>query len=179
MPKGQPRYKQVILAAAIVVVLVAFVLYGISVVYEGPKYEQYCNDTMFSERAYTDKASCESVGGRWQANVGPKPICAVGQVCPEGYCDATYTCRSEFDKVRIAYERNVFFIGSIIGLIVLISGFVLRLASVSAGISIGGVVIMLISIVRYWNELNKYVRLVLLGVMLAILIWIGYKKLKK
>lgn len=176
--KGQQRYKQVILAGAIAILVVSFVLYGISVVYEGPKYENYCNDTIYN-RGYGDVANCEAVGGRWNENVGPKPVCAVGQECPTGYCDSTYACRSEFDKVRIAYERNVFFIGAIIGLIVLILGFILQLASVSAGISIGGVAIMFFSIVRYWNELNKYVRLVLLGIILAILVWFGYKRLKK
>lgn len=96
--KSQPRYKQVILAVSIAIVLVSFVLYGITVVYEGPKYENYCNETLTFERQYLDQASCESVGGRWQAYVGPKVACPAGEICPPGYCDSTYKCRSEFDK---------------------------------------------------------------------------------
>lgn len=171
--KAKPKFQQVILALAIAIVLVAFVMYGISVIYEKPDWEDYCPEKLHRKQ-YTDQASCESAGGLWSED-RTRP-CPEGVECPQGWCDATYTCRKEYESVREVYERNVFFVAAPIGLAVLIIGLLLRLAAVSAGISIGGVVLIAIAVIRYWNELGKYVRLLLLGALLVILIWLAYKR---
>ena len=170
------KYQQIILTIAISVVLVAFVMYGSSVIYEGPIFDMFCPQEKFMKSSFS-KEECEQVGGLWQPQMNSD--CPRGEKCPTGWCDAQYTCRKGYDQTNKMYERNVFFIVSILGLISLTIGLALKLATASAGISIGGLILIIISIVRYWNEFGKYVRLILLGFLLTALILIAYKKFGK
>lgn len=170
------KYQQVIMTVAIAIVLVAFVMYGVSVFYEQPVYDKYCQQEL-QMKGYETKEDCEKIGGMWN----PRSESCPSELakCPRGWCDPHYTCRQKYDDVRKVYERNVFFIVSILGLATLITGFALQLASVSAGISIGGVVLIAFAIIRYWSEFGKYVRLLLLALLLMALIFIAYKKFGK
>jgi len=42
----------------------------------------------------------------------------------------------------------------------------------------GGVLTIIYGTIAYWSELADWARFIILGITLAILIWIGYKKLK-
>ncbi len=173
---GTKKYQQVILTIAIAIVLVAFVMYGSSVIYEEPTYDRFCLPEKMINVPET-KISCEQEGGLWQPH--PETRCLPQEKCPKGWCDQHHTCRKTYEQERKVYERNVFFIVSTLGLIALTTGLSLQLATVSAGISIGGLILLIISIVRYWNEFGKYIRLLLLGLVLAALIFIAYKKFGK
>src|SRR5262245_51636892 len=106
---GQPRYKQVILAGSIAILLVAFVMYGISVVYESPKYDFYCNSSVIESKVHDTKQTCEADGGAWQQDLGPK--CINCPPSPPAYCDIYHTCSQQFNDVNQKYERTVFFLG--------------------------------------------------------------------
>ena len=179
--KSRSKTKQVLLSIAIAIVLMSFVAYGISVFYPSPKYEDFCGE--IAKPYYSNKTSCEADGGKWQSRNYPCAVADVGKVtaetCPEGYCDADFRCRTEFEARNEVYNRNVFFLSLVFGLLAIITGVTLGLESVSAGIMGGGVLLVLYGIIRYWGELGKYWRLFLLGLVLAALIWIGYKKFGK
>ena len=166
--------KQTILTIAIALVLVFFVAYGISVFYESPQYEDYCGErTKTAFPRFSNETACLENGGRWDPNQRP---CLEGVECPEGFCDADFTCRKEYDGARDLYNRDVFIASLILGLIIIVAGVLLKLESVSVGIMGGGVLLIFYGMIRYWGELGKFVRLGLLGAVLAALIWIGYKK---
>ena len=55
---------------------------------------------------------------------------------------------------------------------------ILKLETVSSGIMGGGVLTIIYGTLRYWGEMSDIIRWILLGVVLALLIWIGYKKVK-
>ena len=173
MKKSKSPFKQTLLAIAIAIVLTAFVAYGISVFYESPDYEDFCPKL---PRAVQTEETCTAEGGLWSPAMRP---CPQNERCPEGYCDLHFECRQEYDQVHDQYNRNVFIASMIFGLIILVIGLTLKLESVSTGIMGGGVLTLFIGIIGYWGDLSKYVRLVLLGVLLLILIWIGYKKFGK
>ena len=97
----------------------------------------------------------------------------------QGYCDLYYYCSQEFNKVNEKYNRNVFIIATGIGIIALIVGIALNIVSVSAGLMGGGILAIIYGTVRYWSDLPDYGRFIILGIALAVLIWIGYKKLNK
>ena len=81
--------------------------------------------------------------------------------------------------MREIYNRNVFIISVIAGLVcVLIGGVKLKLESVSSGIMGGGVLSIIYGTIRYWGDLADVGRFAILGTVLAILIWIGYRKFK-
>src|SRR3989338_1515409 len=197
-----PKFKHIILAVAIAIVFAFFVGFGISAFYPVPKYEDYCGQKEFKE--VTTKESCEAANGKWNsaeivrgapAKVDQNQLLctklsekvnAVTLNCQsqeqlenQGYCDLYYYCSQEFSKVNEKYNRNVFIIATGIGIIALIVGVALNLASVSAGLMGGGILSILYGTIRYWSDLPDYGRFIILGITLAILIWLGYKRINK
>ena len=77
------------------------------------------------------------------------------------------------------YNRNVFIILEIAGLIAFLLGlFAINAKAVSNGFLGGGVLSLIIGTVRYWSGMDDYLRFGILGIALAILIWVGYKKIR-
>ncbi|MBI4448604.1 phage holin family protein [Candidatus Woesearchaeota archaeon] len=229
-----PRFKQVILAVAIAVVLAFMINYTLSVVYEEPKWELYCP---MDTRTYDDEVSCSAVGGKWSVSgeleddhVSKRPIakpvlprdcpsvcvfdlpsdvCQAANLascmltdlayesdcqqkggtfhpsasCPTakqvGYCDVQYTCRINYEAASDIYQRNIFVVQMICGIIVLILGIALAIPSVSGGMMSGAVITMFIALTGYWGDLNQWLRVGILWLILAILVWLGYKKLRR
>lgn len=67
----------------------------------------------------------------------------------------------------------------IIGVLTILIGLFLKdVAAVYLGLMIGGIVIVLEGIIRYWANMNEYLRFTILGLLLILLIYISYKKLK-
>ncbi len=186
MKRGKiSRVKPVILSIAIAIVLTFFIAYGISVFYEAPEYQDFCGTE--PKPYYENQTACEAADGKWQPRNYPCPEYAPGEarpinvkeICPEGYCDSDFKCRTEFEAKNDIYNRNVFIASVLFGIAAIILGVVLALESVSTGIMGGGVLLIIYGVFRYWGELGKYWRLFVLGLVLAILIWIGYKKFGK
>lgn len=173
--------KQKILSIAIAIVLVMFIAYGINTFFKSPKYEDYCNITPYPYSQNITEQQCTSSGGKWNPNVYEKPVpVAAGETVPAGYCDQTYTCNNEFTVANEKYNRLVFIISGILGLIcVIIGGVALTMESVSAGIMGGGILTIIYGTLRYWGNLEDVGRFIALGIILTVLIFIGYKYLKK
>ncbi len=175
------KAKQVILSIAIALVLVFFVAYGISVFYEAPEWEDFCGEEpKISVENILNESACLEKGGQWtpwgfEGPEMPREVVPKG----EGHCDLFFECRQEFEDTSDVYNRNVFIIALILGLGIIITGVILKLESVSVGIMGGGALLIFYGTMRYWGELGKYVRLAILGFVLAALIWIGYKKFGK
>jgi hypothetical protein len=168
------KVKQTILAVAIAIVLALFVGFGINTFYRGVDYDDFCDRPVPGEQLETQE-ECEAQGGKWIPHVGK---CPEGQECREGWCEPDFACRQEWEEARGAYNKNVFIIATIAGLIaVFLGGVVLKLESVSSGIMGGGVLSVIYGIIRYWSDAPDILRFIILGVILAVLIWIGYKKL--
>jgi len=179
------RFKHVFLAIAIAIVFVFFVGFGIASFYKSPKYEDFCEERFF-ERPYpgslresenctyiepdeTLKAECRDKG-----KIAPKYD---QNGCIESYsCE---TCDKEFRDTREIYNRNVFIIATGIGIIILIIGFALKMASVSSGLMGGGILAIIYGTIRYWSDLPDFGRFIILGITLIILIWLGYRKIVK
>ena len=173
------KAKQVILSIAIALVLVFFVAYGMNVFYESPKYQDFCDDPRVPKlvgEELVNESVCLENGGRWTPRNYP---CLEDDLrCPDGFCDQDFECREEYQQEREVYNRNVFITSSILGLAIVILGVLLKLESVSVGIMGGGALLIVYGTIRYWGELGKYIRLVILGLVLAALICLGYKKFR-
>jgi hypothetical protein len=199
------KFRQVFLAIAIAIVFAFFIGFGIEAFYKSPKYENFCPDN--GPINIETQQQCEDNGGRWAdtqtdrlivekiaAPVSPSQyVCTktgettqnvtfncqtIEQLEQTGYCDLYYYCNQEFQDASEKYNRNVFIIAVIFGVIALILGIILKIASVSSGLMGGGVLLIVYGIIRYWSGLQNYGRFIVLGIALAILIWIAYKKLK-
>ena len=174
-----PRIKSTILGISIAIVLVLFIFYGINTFYERPQYEDYCEENL-NRIQIDNEGECIQIGGQWTITPLRVIESEENETKIKGYCDSTYTCRSEFEDVREIYNRNVFIVAVILGLVgVLVGGIKLKLASVSAGIMGGGVLTLIWGTLQYWGNLADVGRFIVLGIVLAVLIWIGYKRFKK
>jgi len=181
------KIKRAILGISIAIILVLFIGYGINTFYKSPKYEDFCEEKFprpvkigeenISKCNEVEKAnqaleeSCYKQGGivRYETDENG---CQVADICD--------MCNKKYEEAREIYNRNVFVIAVLAGLIcVILGGIVLKLESVSAGIMGGGVLSIIYGTVRYWGDLADVGRTVILGIVLAILIWMGYKKFRK
>lgn len=175
------KIKKNLLSAAIAIILVLFIAYGINTFYKSPKYEDFCSEDIVKKQAYSDD-ECLALGGKWEQST-TRPLEAglePKEATTEGWCDVQYTCGKEYGDAREIYNRDVFFISLVAGLIALIiGGIILKLESVSIGIMGGGVLTIIYGTIRYWGDMSDVYRFIILGAVLGVLIWIGYKKLKK
>jgi hypothetical protein len=165
------------LIIGIVIVINLFFNYAISLVYDAPKYDNYCKQEQVIKQISTQQ-ECTAVGGQWNPNV-QYGVPVKGDYPPEGYCDQQFTCRSEYDVDRKAYERNVFVTLVVLGIILVAGSFALVfnwILSVSA--SMGGILSIIIASIRYWAEADNWLRVIILFVALCALIYFAVRKFK-
>jgi len=190
------KIKETILGISIAVIFVFFVVFGIKAFYKEPKYENFCKmgvpiDYVSGKGGYYAEPYPARIKEPEQS------VCAKSNLeydkfrkaCAEKNTDVIYeyddkgcqtakectSCNVDFDKARNIYFRNVFIISGIVGIIVIIGGAMLRHMSVSAGLFGGGVLTIIYGTTNYWSELADYARFIILGIALAVLIYLGYK----
>ena len=192
------RVKEVILGTSIAILFVIFVAVGINVFYKSPKYEDFCKTERTNLQISAQKA-CEAAEGKWNAAFMEKPVAPEAKdfqyICTRtgtdskgqttlscinyqqehGYCDLNYYCSQKFNDSLSVYNRNVFIISGIIGILAIILGAMLQLVSVSAGLFGGGVLTLIYGTVRYWSELADWARFIIIGIALVVLIYLGYR----
>ncbi len=162
----------------IVVVLNLFFNYALSLVYSAPKWEEYMPQAQVIE-PITTKSDCLAVGGQWTdpdtryENVAPSGIKTAPAV---GYCDPNFTKQKEFSDAQKSYERNVFLILTVLGVLSLVFGSVLSNIILSTGFSWGGVLSLVVASMRYWNDADNILKVFILAVALGALMWIAVKK---
>lgn len=169
--------KQVILAVAIAILFAIFVNVGIGLVYERPDYEDYCEDLLLFGGRFappTDNETCIEQGGKWFPARAVPPN---SEFEDSGYCDMYHVCQQEYNDAQEQYSSMYFIIALVIGLITVGISVAMKLPSVSAGLMAGGSIVIIVGVMQYWQHSSDLLRFILLGIALAILIWIGYKKL--
>lgn len=162
---GRVNFKKFILVFGIIIILNLFFNYGIKTFYHKPKRADYCPEEEFI----------------------PKPPPLMKQESGVDFDSEKYKeqlktqreCNNNYRTARDLYNRNVFVILIIAGVASIIAGFLIAQAeAVSLGLSFGGLLSLLIGALRYWSAMNDYLRFIILGVALAVLIWMGIKKIR-
>lgn len=172
------------LGVAIVVILNLLLNVGLQLVLHEPEYRDFCPEEQV-QIPITLKEQCLTVGGQWveqgsipEKRPAPRPASFEAETFPS-YCNPDFTCAKTFETARHLYNRNVFLILVLAGLISLLIGFrVATSSAVSLGFSWGGVLAFVIGSVRYWADMEEYLRFILLLIVLIVLVWLGLKKLK-
>ncbi len=166
--------RNIIFAIAIFILTLFVGIYGISTLYgESPQYDDYCPINIF------DETSCENEGGSWVNNTQAvsdsrgeiKQIPVSG-----GFCQYDYTvCQDELESAQEKYYRKVFFTALPLGIVIILVGaLVLGLESVSAGLMLGGVGMILYGTGAYWRFTDDWLKFLLSLAGLIILIWAAY-----
>jgi hypothetical protein len=161
------------LIIGIVIVINLFFNYLISLVYESPKYENYCKQEQIVD--YNTKEACVAVGGQWNGSNGAVEINST----PKGYCDPYFTCQKQFNDVNEVYNRNVFIALVVLGVILLALSFILAFNNlISVSFAMGGILSIIIASIRYWSDANDVVHVLILFLALCALIYFAVKKFK-
>ncbi|MBI3051123.1 hypothetical protein HYY74_01560 [Candidatus Woesearchaeota archaeon] len=176
------------LAVAIAIVLNLFVNYGIATFYKEPKYEDYCREQgrPYPEKpvnAYPDSHdSCRGFNVPEYAYKNCADLKGVIQYrynesgCPYEYrCE---TCHNDWQKAHDEYNGDVFLILVVIGVAAVAAGVLVGVESVGAGFLLGGVLSILVATIRNWSNLTDVLRFIILGLILALLVVIGYRKVR-
>ena len=175
------------LVLGIAIVLNLFFNYAIAWAYPEPKWEDFCKQEQVVIQP-KNQTECTDKGGQWtetpmvKGDAQPMAIDAVtGRPVPvTGYCDLNFTCSQKFNDESKVYGRNVFVALVVLGVISIGVSFALvATVAVSLGLSLGGVLSLVIASMRYWSYMEGYLRVVVLGLALAALIWLGVKKIKE
>ena len=172
--KKPSRFTKWSLIVGIIIVLNLFFNYGISLVYKEPAYPvapQVVGDI-------TTREKCLEVGGQWNENVYPTPA-PEQKTMPKGYCDPDYTNRQNYETAHKVYNRNVFIILMILGVVSLMVGIFAGSEVLAVAFSWGGVLSLIIASMRYWSDADNLIKVILLAVALGALVWLALRKFAK
>jgi hypothetical protein len=168
--------KRVLISIAIAVIFALFVGYGIEVFHDAPERNDYCPDDIYE---IDSEEACLEADGKWQTyekeayNSELEPVPVI-----KGNCQNPQKCYDNFSLVNAQHDKIVFIVAIIVGILAVVVGIILRKDAVSTGILSGGILLILYGTLRYWQHADKVLKFVLLGITLALLIWLSYKKLK-
>lgn len=169
------KWKKLALALSILIVLNVFFNVGVQTFYDEPTYEDFCDE--FQSQLYDTPQSCEEAGGRWYREGAKAPPGSELRIA--GYCDTDFTCWNDFDASLSVYNRNVFVVLTVLGAaMVVLSIYLIVPSAVLSGLMYGGLVSILIGVMRYWSDMDDYLRFVVSGAILFVLIVVGIKKVK-
>lgn len=179
----------------ILVIFIVATLFAIFVwafaeaVYPSPKYEDFCRQEYFPKAVpLRDGASadCPKISG---PSTAEQEGCAGrhGMVqyqydaeCPISW--ACETCQYEYDQAQKQFNYYFFIVSSILGLIAIALGLYLPATSVNqwiaTGFMLGGLISLFIGTARYFGELGRFTKPVIILIELLIVIYIFYKKIR-
>ena len=160
--------KQIIVSVAITIVFTMFIAYGVETFYPSPDYEDFCPDTWNIE----NEQECLDINGTWETET-------YGDGKTENHCENQKDCEEPYDIADEKHSKVFFIIAAIFGMAALVAGIMIKKGAVSIGLLGGGTLLIFVGTVAYWEYADQLLKFVLLGFMLAILIWLGYKKLDK
>jgi hypothetical protein len=172
------------LALSLMIVINLFVYVGvINTFYPEPNFDNFCPSVSDSY----EEETCKEIGGKWITSFQDEYDSRYGPVAPQKltvdlefkpYCDAWATCREEFYTAENVYKRNIFLVSVVLGTVALIAGiFFIRVSAISTGLLLSGLLLYFIGTVRFWSDMDDYLRLIVLTIVLVALIYVGYKKL--
>lgn len=168
------------LVFGLAIVLNLFFNYALSLAYPEPVWDEYVGRE-YIPADYYDEASCIDVGGKWYPPVKVPPERMSSSImAPEatGWCDPNYAAQMEYDAVRKTYERNAFLILVVLGAISIGAGVLVPLEVLALGFSWGGVLSLVVGSLRYWNEADTLVKVLILLAALLGLVFVAVRKFK-
>jgi hypothetical protein len=172
-PTNHPKFVRWAVVLGIIIVLNVFFTVIRSIAFPSPVYNDFC--PLSSQPPPTTETACTKGDGIWYA-----PNAAVkGQPEIVGYCDTNTKCQKPFENAQKAYEQKAFGLMIALGVISLVIG-ILPIGSsiVSAGLSYGGVLALIIGSASYWSEAGNWLKLAISFIALAVLLYIGMKRFR-
>jgi hypothetical protein len=170
------RKKEIIIAITIAIIFALFIGYGIEVFDPNADQDTFCPENLYD---IDNEEECLNSKGTWGTNSNkPRVPVKEYEAVEEEFCSPAKECYDAYDLARTKHDKIVFIVSIIVGLIAIFAGVLLKKDPVSTGILSGGILLIIYGTIRYWQHANDILKFILLGIVLAVLIWISYKKLK-
>jgi len=175
--------KRIAMVLAVTVLLPLFVGLFVDAAYQEPKYNDFCNDTSY---AYSTPVKAVPTNCSYINDPRQDKCYADGGIARTNYtsdgcsyyasCDM---CSKNFNTAQQKYNRNIFFMLLPVGLAVVIVGIYLLVDYIGAGLMFAGLIIMFYATFRYFSDMSKVLRALVILVELLVIMWIGYKKIEE
>lgn len=172
--------KNIILGLAIAIVYAFFVGYGTNLIYNAPEYNDFCKVRAL---AYPEKQYPIQVNCTYNPDIQKQARACVEQGGNPVYdydnkgCESSLTCdfcQKEYDDANKKYTRTVFIVSGIMGIIAIAVGaLIFNIEAIGAGLMGGGVLALIYGNIRYWQNLNNVMKVIILALALVALIYIG------
>ncbi len=147
------KIKEIILGIARAIIFLMFCVFGTKLIYDEPKYEDYCDYQEFSETDYIN----------------------------ESYYTQVYReCSDKYNEANKDYSKKMFIISLIFGILVIVGCTIfISTNSISGGLMFGSLMFIIYGTGRYWNYMDDLVRFIILSIALVVLIYVSYWTSKK
>lgn len=87
-------------------------------------------------------------------------------------------CETKYESADLKHDRTTFIVALITGIIAIITASFIKHKAVSQGLFAGGILTILYGTLTFWEHAHNWLKFILLGITLALLIYLGYKKIK-
>jgi hypothetical protein len=168
------KVKNIVLGVGIFIVFLFLLHNGIRVFYAEPEYNDFCPEVRTAE-FIDNEVRCVEVGGKWNPDTVPRKVDSQNEQIITGYCDRDFSCRENYENSVDEFEKKVFFIAVVIGLLILIIGVVIKTEPVGSGLMASGVGAIVYGTIVNWENLGNLGRFVLLLIAFILLIWFGFR----
>lgn len=159
-----------------------FCVYGTKLIYEEPRYSDFCDNTYY-RFDYPDK-TLDTTNCNFNAELKEKTNkCYKDNGIPrfdydengceyDLFCDM---CNAEYSEVSEHYNKNLFVISLIVGLIIISASVIfIKISAISGGLMLGSLFYIIFGTANYWSFMEDVLRFVILGIVLGVLIWLAY-----
>lgn len=172
MDNQPPKFVRWAVLIGIVVLINVFSFISISYVLPEPEYTDFCENRNVG--VIETQEQCVANDGKWNEYEGFPP-----KEGPNGYCDLNYECSMAYDDARVDNAQTAFLALLAAAAVIIILGMFLKGSSiVAAGLSYGGVVLLISSGMRYLGDLDQLIQILAVGAALVLVLVIAYKKFK-
>lgn len=171
MENKPPKFVRWAVLVGIVVLVNLFTMLAVSYAYPEPQYNDFCENRNVG--TIENEEQCTLNDGKWNAYQGIKE----GDLT--GYCDLNYECSMAYEDAREGHAQLAYLIVLAVGALAIVVGMFLKGSSiVAAGLSYGGVVLLIVGSARYLSELDQSIQVLATGVALILVLAVAYKKFK-
>jgi len=178
------KLKKVMLSLGIGVLSALFIGFLIEAIYSSPDYYDYCKRQFEEDLPEPQVKNLNLCNYTYDPPFRAKCVNEQGMIRQEydaNGCVVKETCdycEKEFRAAMERYNRNLFYITAPIGLLMIILGLYLPVSidAIAGGILLGGILTMIQITMRVFGNLGKWPRVILLGLELVLVVWIGIKK---
>ncbi|HLA23555.1 MAG TPA: hypothetical protein VJZ93_03420 [Candidatus Nanoarchaeia archaeon] len=163
--------KGIVIGIAIFILTTFVAVYGISVIFPQPEYNDFCSELKTAE--YIDNPDrCVEVEGYWVVDNYPREV---GGKNIEGYCDREYYCRQDYDNALEENSKKRFLTSIPVGIaIIVLGGVIFKLESVGVGLMAGGAGTFVWGAGGFWGYASDLWRFLISLMGLVVLIAFAY-----